>query len=230
LGGKVSVMRVSLAGWMICARKSIPRRRPARAAHATIAGSFTDQSVQSTAPMAIKATIYKADLSIADMDRNYYQEHSLTIARHPSETDERVMIRVLAYALHADPALAFTKDLFDVDEPALWLKDLTGAIDLWIEVGQPDEKRLLKAAGRAEKVIVYSYSATSSIWFKGIANKIERAKNVSVINIPAEISAQLEKMASRSMALQCTIQDGQVWLTDGTDTVLVEREALRGAV
>ncbi|MBD8544009.1 YaeQ family protein [Oxalobacteraceae sp. CFBP 8761] len=180
--------------------------------------------------MAIKATIYKADLSIADMDRNYYQEHSLTIARHPSETDERVMIRVLAYALHADPGLAFTKDLFDVDEPALWLKDLTGAIDLWIEVGQPDEKRLLKAAGRAEKVIVYSYSATSSIWFKGIANKIERAKNVSVINIPAEISAQLEKMASRSMALQCTIQDGQVWLTDGTDTVLVEREALRGTV
>lgn len=180
--------------------------------------------------MAIKATIYKADLSIADMDRNYYHEHSLTIARHPSETDERVMIRVLAYALHADPALAFTKDLFDVDEPALWLKDLTGAIDLWIEVGQPDEKRLLKAAGRAEKVIVYSYSATSSIWFKGIANKIERAKNVSVINIPAGISAQLEKMASRSMALQCTIQDGQVWLTDGTDTVLVEREALRGTV
>jgi len=180
--------------------------------------------------MAIKATIYKADLSIADMDRNYYHEHSLTIARHPSETDERVMIRVLAYALHADPALAFTKDLFDVDEPALWLKDLTGAIDLWIEVGQPDEKRLLKAAGRAEKVIVYSYSATSNIWFKGIANKIERAKNVSVINIPADISAQLEKMASRSMALQCTIQDGQVWLTDGTDTVLVEREALRGTV
>lgn len=178
--------------------------------------------------MAIKATIYKADLSIADMDRNYYQEHSLTIARHPSETDERVMIRVLAYALHADPALAFTKDLFDVDEPALWLKDLTGAIDLWIEVGHPDEKRLLKAAGRSEKVIVYSYSATSNIWFKGIANKIERAKNVSVINIPSEISAQLEKMASRSMALQCTIQDGQVWVTDGVDTVLVEREVLRG--
>lgn len=180
--------------------------------------------------MAIKATIYKADLSIADMDRNYYQEHSLTIARHPSETDERVMIRVLAYALHADPALAFTKDLFDVDEPALWLKDLTGAIDLWIEVGHPDEKRLLKAAGRAEKVVVYSYSATSHIWFKGIANKIERAKNVRVVHIPAEISAQLEKMAQRSMALQCTIQDGQVWLTDGTETVLVERAMLRGTV
>lgn len=179
--------------------------------------------------MALKATIYKADLSIADMDRNYYQEHSLTIARHPSETDERVMIRLLAFALHADPALAYGKDLFDVEEPALWLKDLTGAIQTWIEVGQPDEKRLLKAAGRAENVVVYSYSATSGIWFKALANKIGRARNVSVINIPAATSAQLERMAQRSMQLQCTIQDGQVWLTDGADTVQVEREVLRGA-
>ena len=180
--------------------------------------------------MAIKATIYKAELSIADMDRQYYGDHTLTIARHPSETDERVMIRVLAFALHADPALAFTKDLFDVEEPALWLKDLTGAIDLWIEVGQPDEKRILKGAGRSEKVVVYSYSATSDIWFKGIANKIDRARNVSVINIASETSAQLAKMAKRNMQLQCTIQDSQIWLTDGVDTVLVEREYLRGSL
>ena len=180
--------------------------------------------------MAIKATIYKADLSIADMDRNYYGDHTLTIARHPSETDERVMIRVLAFALYADPALAFTKDLFDVEEPALWLKDLTGAIDLWIEVGQPDEKRILKGAGRSEKVVVYSYSATSDIWFKGIANKIDRARNVSVINIANETSSQLEKMAKRNMQLQCTIQDSQIWLTDGVETVLVERDYLRGSL
>ena len=178
--------------------------------------------------MALKATIYKADLSIADMDRTYYGDHSLTIARHPSETDERVMIRVLAFALHADPALAFTKDLFDVEEPAMWLKDLTGAIQTWIEVGQPDEKRLLKAAGRSENVVVYSYSATSDIWFKGLAKGIDRAKNVSVVNIPNQASSQLERMAKRNMQLQCTIQDGQVWLTDGVDTVLVEREYLRG--
>ncbi|MFN3790904.1 YaeQ family protein [Massilia sp.] len=178
--------------------------------------------------MALKATIYKADLSIADMDRNYYGDHTLTIARHPSETDERVMIRVLAFALHADPALVFTKDLFDVEEPAMWQKDLTGAIQTWIEVGQPDEKRLLKAAGRSEKVLVYSYSATSDIWFKGLANKIGRARNVAVVNIPNEASVGLEKMAKRNMQLQCTIQDGQVWLTDGVDTVLVEREYLRG--
>ncbi|QJE02977.1 YaeQ family protein [Massilia forsythiae] len=176
--------------------------------------------------MALKATIYKADLNIADMDRNYYQEHALTIARHPSETDERVMIRLLAFALHADPALAFGKDLFDVEEPALWLKDLTGAIDLWIEVGQPEERRLMKASGRAERVIVYSYSATSSIWFKGIAKQIDRARNVSIVNIAAETCAALERMAKRNMQLQCTIQDGQVWITDGEETVQVERETL----
>ena len=176
--------------------------------------------------MALKATIYKADLNIADMDRNYYQEHALTIARHPSETDERVMIRLLAFALHADPLLTYGKDLFDVEEPALWLKDLTGAIQTWIEVGQPDERRLMKASGRAEHVVVYSYSATSNIWFKGIAKQIDRARNITVVNIPAEISAQLEAMAKRSMQLQCTIQDGQVWLTDGETTVQVEREIL----
>lgn len=179
--------------------------------------------------MALKATIYKADLQIADMDRNYYAEHGLTIARHPSETDERVMIRVLAFALHASDSLTFTKGLFDTDEPDLWQKDLTGAIHTWIEIGQPDEKRLLKACGRAEHVYVYSYSATSSIWWKGIANKVERARNLTVINIPAEASAALEKLAKRSMQLQCTIQDAQVWLTDSVDTVLIERETLKAA-
>jgi uncharacterized protein YaeQ len=177
--------------------------------------------------MALKATIYKADLQIADMDRNYYQDHVLTLARHPSETDERMMIRLLAFAIHANEALTFTKGLFDTDEPDLWQKDLTGAIQLWIEVGQPDEKRLMKACGRSEKVIVYCYSATSHIWYKQIANKLERAKNLSVINIPAEASAQLEKLAQRNMQLQCTIQDGQIWLTDSADTVLVEREPFK---
>jgi uncharacterized protein YaeQ len=177
--------------------------------------------------MALKATIYKAELQIADMDRNYYQQQILTLARHPSETDERMMIRLLSFAIHASEALTFTKGLFDTDEPDLWQKDLTGAIDLWIEVGQPDEKRLMKACGRAEKVVVYSYSATSHIWFKQIANKLERAKNLSVINIPAEASMQLQKMANRNMQLQCTIQDGQIWLTDSVETVLIEREAFK---
>ncbi len=179
--------------------------------------------------MALKATIYKAELQIADMDRNYYQTHLLTLARHPSETDERVMIRVLAFAIHASEALTFTKGLFDTDEPDLWEKDLTGAIQLWIEVGQPDDKRLMKACGRSENVVVYSYSATSHIWYKQLANKLDRAKNLSVVNIPAEASAQLEAMANRNMQLQCTIQDGQIYLTDSVNTVLVEREAFKSA-
>ena len=177
--------------------------------------------------MALNATIYKAELQIADMDRNYYQTHLLTLARHPSETDERMMIRLLAFAIHANEALTFTKGLFDTDEPDLWQKDLTGAIELWIEVGQPDDKRLMKACGRSEKVVVYTYSATSHIWYKQIANKLDRAKNLSVINIPAEASAQLEKMANRNMQLQCTIQDGQIYLTDSVETVLIERETTK---
>ena len=174
--------------------------------------------------MALKATIYKAELQIADMDRNYYQEHILTLARHPSETDERMMIRLLAFAIHASESLSFTKGLFDTEEPDLWQKDLTGAIQLWIEVGQPDEKRLMKACGRSESVVVYSYSATSHIWSKQIANKLERAKHLTGINIPAEASAQLAALASRNMQLQCTIQDGQIYLTDSVATVLIERE------
>lgn len=177
--------------------------------------------------MALKATIYKADLQIADMDRNYYGNEVLTLARHPSETDERMMVRLLAFAIHACDGLTFTKGLFDVEEPDLWQKDLTGAIQLWIEVGQPDEKKLLKACGRSEHVVVYSYSATSHIWWKQLANKVERCKNLTVINLPAEATEQLEKMAQRTMQLQCTIQDGQIWLTDGTATVEIGRETFK---
>ena len=177
--------------------------------------------------MALKATIFKADVQLADMDRNYYQDHVLTLARHPSETDERMMVRLLAFAIHASAALTFTKGLFDADEPDLWCKDLTGAIELWIEVGQPDEKRILKACGRSQQVLVYSYGATSHIWWKQIANKVERARNLTVINLPSDAAADLAKLAQRTMQLQCTIQDGQIWLTDGATTVEIERETFK---
>ncbi|RJG07818.1 YaeQ family protein [Noviherbaspirillum cavernae] len=177
--------------------------------------------------MALKATIFKADLQIADMDRHYYADHALTIARHPSETDERMMVRLLAFALHANDALAFGKGLSADDEPDLWQKDLTGAIDLWIDVGQPDEKSILKACGRSEQVIVYSYSATSGIWWNQIAGKVARARNLWVRNLPQDASLALAKLAQRTMRLQCTIQDGQVWLTDGAETVQIEFATLK---
>src|SRR5882672_4678741 len=138
--------------------------------------------------MAIKATIFKANLQIADMDRNIYVDHAVTIARHPSETDERMMIRLLALALNlpADTdhgGLELAKDLWETDEPALWRKDLTGEIKHWIDVGQPDDKRLLRASGRADRVSVLSYSASTPIWWAGIANKVARASNIEAWQI-----------------------------------------------
>src|SRR5471032_971236 len=102
--------------------------------------------------MALKSTIYKANLQVADMDRHYYADHALTIACHPSETPERMMVRVLAYALNAHERLGFGKGLSDVEDPDLSLKDLTGRVQLWIEVGLPDDKTVLKACGRADAV------------------------------------------------------------------------------
>lgn len=179
--------------------------------------------------MALKATIFKADVQIADMDRHYYQDHVLTIARHPSETDERMMVRVLAFILHAHEALVFGKGLSADDEPDIWQKDLTGAIKLWIEVGQPDEKRIMKACGRAEKVFIYSYSSNSSIWWNQISNRVERARNLTVINLDSAISQALAKLAQRNMQLQCTIQDGQIWVTANDETVQVDLTMIKGS-
>ena len=178
--------------------------------------------------MALKATIFKAELQIADMDRNYYHDHALTIARHPSETDERMMLRLLAYALHAGEALSFGKGLSTDDEPDLWQKDLTGAIELWIDVGQPDEKRIRRACGRARQVFVYSYGGQSAaIWWDQVGGKLERTRNLTVISVPAAASQALAKLARRNMRLNCTIQDEQVWLDDTEVRVQVELSMTR---
>lgn len=178
--------------------------------------------------MALKATIFKADLQIADMDRQYYQDHTLTVARHPSETDERMMIRLLAFILHANDALLFGKGLSADDEPDLWQKDLTGAIKLWIEVGQPDEKRILKACGRAENVVIYTYSSNSNLWWNQISGRVERARNLTVLNLPPTTSLALARLAQRNMQLQCTIQDAQIWLTADGATVQVDLTMMKG--
>ncbi|MDY7537192.1 YaeQ family protein [Undibacterium sp. RTI2.1] len=177
--------------------------------------------------MALKSTIYKADLNISDMDRGYYADHSLTIARHPSETDERMMIRVLAFAIHASEKLSFGKGISDTEEPDLWEKDYTDAIQLWVEVGQPDDRRLLKACGRSEQVVAYSYASTSDIWWKQMNSRLDRAKNLKVMNVPAATSQALAKLAQRNMQLQCTIQDAQIWLTAGDESVQIDLETFK---
>jgi uncharacterized protein YaeQ len=170
--------------------------------------------------MALKATIFKAELQIADMDRGYYASHALTLARHPSETDERLLIRVLAFCRHAHEDLSFTRGLSNDDEPDLWQRDLTGRIETWIDIGQPDEKRIRKACGRAAQVCIYCHSGHGAeLWWQKIRDRLERFDNLTVINIDAAASQSLARLAQRSMQLQCTIQDGQIWLGDADTSV-----------
>lgn len=178
--------------------------------------------------MALKATIFKADLNISDMDRGYYASHSLTIAQHPSETEERMMLRVAVFALHASEQLAFTKGISEDDEPDLWQKNYSDEIELWIELGEPDEKRLRKACGRAEQVWVYSYGGRGAdIWWQQTETKTTRFANLAVASIDSDTLAELVKLIQRGMQLQATIQDGQLWLSDSVHNVLVERRMLK---
>lgn len=173
--------------------------------------------------MALKATIFKAELQMADMDRSYYGSHALTLARHPSETDERMLMRVLAFCRHAHEDLTFTRGLSADDEPDLWQRDLTGRIEVWIDVGQRDEKRIRKACGRAAQVYIYCHSGHSAeLWWQKIRDKLERFDNLTVINIDASASQSLARLAQRNMQLQCTIQDGQMWLGGADDSVEVD--------
>jgi uncharacterized protein YaeQ len=165
--------------------------------------------------MALKATIFKAELQIADMDRGHYGDHPLTLARHPSETDERMMVRLAAFALNASERLAFGKGLSTEDEPDLVATDLTGAIELWIDVGLPDPRDVRKACGRAAEVRVYTYGRGAGLWWTQNRDALERCDNLAVFDLPANATQALAALAQRTMRLQCTIQDGHLWLTDG---------------
>lgn len=178
--------------------------------------------------MALKSTIYKASLQIANMDSHYYADHQLNIACHPSETLQRMMIRILVFALNAHDALEFGKGISDTDEPDLWRKDLTGTIEQWIEVGQPDERRILKACGRSAEVRVYLYASTGPIWWKQTQSKVSRANNLQVFQIAPEVAKDLEQLCERTMQLQVTIQDGEIWVRDASQSVQIFIENLLG--
>ena len=178
--------------------------------------------------MALKSTIFRAELAVADIDRGYYADHSLTLARHPSETDERMMVRLLAFALHADGALAFGRGLSTDDEPDLWRRDLTGVIEAWIDVGLPDERDIRKACGRARAVHVLAYGGRAvALWWQGARERLERQDRLSVTEVPQEASQALAALADRSMRLQVTVQEGHVLVTDGAASVDVELRPLK---
>lgn len=177
--------------------------------------------------MATKATIYKALLNIANMDKNYYNEHNLTLALHPSETELRLMARVVAFILNANEDLAFCKGISEDDEPDIWEKDLDGSIKLWIDLGQPDEKRIKKACGRSEKVIIYTYQENmASPWFKQLENNINRFKNLSIIHLNIQ-EEEIEELAKRSMVLQCNISDEELTLINDNKSVIVTQNKLK---
>ncbi|NMH66023.1 YaeQ family protein [Shewanella salipaludis] len=180
--------------------------------------------------MALKATVFKVNLQIADMDRGYYQDHQLTLAQHPSETDGRMMIRLLAFIINASESLSFSKGLCVDDEPELWDKDLSGVIDLWVEFGQSDEKWLRKACGRAKRVQLFAYGGRSvPIWWKQHEAVFERYQNLKVWNIDEASVEAMQVFVARTMALQVSISEGQIWLSDASNSVLVEPQVLKAA-
>ncbi len=183
--------------------------------------------------MALKSTVFKAALQIADMDRGLYADHALTVARHPSETDERLMMKLLAFALNVpaddhDGALQFARGMSDTDEPDLWQLSLAGVLRHWVEVGQPaDERRIVRACGRAERVTLYAYSAAVPIWWAAIAGKLARLSNLQVWQVPAAEAQALAALAARSMQLQVTVQEGQIWVGNGqADSVEIHLQPL----
>jgi uncharacterized protein YaeQ len=181
--------------------------------------------------MALKSTIYKVELSIADIDNNYYAEHALTLARHPSETDERMMVRLVALAFNAwklqsicnnDGTLMFGAGLSDPDEPDVWLRDFTGRSRVWIEVGQPEERPLSKACGKSDEVLVYCFHHAANVWWKGLQSKVERQSKLQVLNIDSEQGKELAAMAARSMQLQATIQDASLILSSANRNLHIQ--------
>jgi uncharacterized protein YaeQ len=169
--------------------------------------------------MATKATVLKAELQISDMNRHYYGSHALTIAQHPSETEERLMVRLLAFALHASESLAFTRGISTEDEPDLWDKDLTEHITQWIDLGQPDEKRIRKACGRADEVTIYTYQPRNAgPWWEKNKQILQRFEHLSVAAIDI-VQGGLAELCDRNMSLQCSIQDDAVYLSNDSHEV-----------
>ncbi|WP_138469088.1 YaeQ family protein [Poseidonocella sp. HB161398] len=164
--------------------------------------------------MALKSTVYKVELSVSDMDRHYYETHKLTVAKHPSETDERLMVRLLAFALNAGESLELTKGLSTDDEPDIWQKSLSGELELWVALGLPSDKVIRQSCAKAGKVVIYAYGGrTADLWWDKVATGTSRFGNLQVFNLPEKATSELAELASRSMKLQVNIQDGEAMVS-----------------
>lgn len=176
--------------------------------------------------MALRATVFKAEVGIADLDRHYYQEHNLILARHPSENDERMMVRLFAFVLNASETLEFGRGISSDDEPALWDRDLTGAVQHWIEVGQPDERLIRRACGKADKVSVFAFGRGVDQWWQSNCAAFARQDKLTVWRLAPQECSELAKLAERGMKLQCTIQDGLAMIAADNDTLHIQPQRL----
>ena len=162
------------------------------------------------------------------MTRSYYEDHSLTIARHPSETDIRMIVRIIAFALNAHEQLKYGKGLSSPDEPDLWETDLTGQVRHWIDLGQPTEKRIRQACGKASKVSIYTYQKGAALpWFEGIKSSIERFSHLKVTHLILTDESLVPKMLERTMQLSCSIEDDQLMLSDQNHSLIVHLNAVK---
>jgi uncharacterized protein YaeQ len=178
--------------------------------------------------MALKSTILKLHLSLSDMDRHVYQDISLTLAQHPSETEQRLMIRILAYALQFQEYLEFTKGLSADDEPEIWVKNFSEEIELWVELGLPEEKRLKKACNRSKQVVLYTYGEnTQSVWWQKNQQKLSSYTNLTIYSLAFEVTHQMAKMVDRSMNLTVTVQDGEIWLSNEQTSIHILPECIK---
>lgn len=176
--------------------------------------------------MALKATIFKANLQISDLNRNYYHQHQLILARHPSENNHRMMLRLLAFCMYADESLYFTKGVSSADEPDLWRKNLANEIELWIDLGCPEESRIRKACGISQRMVILCYAHSTPIWWKKSQRQLERFENLKIFDLHNHIDGDLEAMVDRNMDFQCTLADGQLWLSNEIHSVSVHPQLL----
>jgi len=154
--------------------------------------------------VAIKPTIYKLRISLSDPNRNYYDTLNLTLAQHPSETLERMMMRALAYCINAQENLVFTKGLSDVDEPDIWVRTMDDQTSLWIEVGEPSADRIKKASQLAQSVRIYCFNSKADVWWQQISGKINRLK-ASVYKFEWENIVNLASQVKRTMDISVSI-------------------------
>jgi len=169
--------------------------------------------------MAQPATIYRVNIHLSNIDRGLYESLQCTVARHPSETEERLLARILAYALYYDPELTFTKGVGAGDEPDLWIKGPDGRVRQWIEVGLPDAERLIKASRHSEQVVLCAYGTARSVWEKQQLSKLTGISNLTVISLDQAFLGQLSKRLQRVITWSLTVTEGSLYLAVDGETI-----------